>query len=277
MQELVKVATNAQGEQVVNARDLHQFLIKDAKGGQTGRDFSHWIVETLGYGFVEGEDYEVLEFDYLGNPLVKNGESDNQQIRVHKRDYALTLDCAKQVAMIQNNDKGKQARQYFIECEKQLRQVSSTPAVTFHVPTTYAEALRAYADKVEETEKLASENAKLLPKAEYTEQVLLSSSSHTTTTIAAQLNMSAVALNKILCEKGVQYRHQDHYILFAKYKDKGYAKTETRVYQTPDGPKTKDWLLWTEKGRLFIQTLLNESLSFSKPAIAKRGGESHAG
>jgi anti-repressor protein len=143
--ELIKI-TEQNGSQVVNARDLHAFLIQEAKGGQTGEDFSHWIKRTLSYGFLESVDYEILEYDYLGNLIAKNSESDNQQVRVYKRDFALTIDCAKQIAMIQNNDKGKEARLYFIECERKTKQSQS--------PTTFLEALKIAVKLEEEKQAL---------------------------------------------------------------------------------------------------------------------------
>lgn len=106
MNELVKV-TNRQmnGESVntVNARDLHEFL-------QSGQQFGNWIVNKVDkYGFIEGVDFliDLLKTpDQLGRPL---------------QEYYITLDMAKQLAMVENNDKGKEARLYFIRCEKELR------------------------------------------------------------------------------------------------------------------------------------------------------------
>jgi len=110
-----------------------------------------------------------------------------------------------------------------------------------------------------------AEIKQLKPKAEYTEKVLLSESTLTISEIASQLNMSAVALNRLLCQRGVQYKHRDHYILYARYKDKGYAKTNTYAYPATDNKiKTRDGLVWTERGRAFIHSLVNSALSFNK-------------
>ena len=107
MTELIKISDH-NGRKLVNARELHEFLIKDAKGGQIGRDFSNWIKDAIEkYSFVKDEDYIVLEYNYKGELIVKNGESDNQY--VNKRDYGLTVDMAKELSMVQNNDKGREA------------------------------------------------------------------------------------------------------------------------------------------------------------------------
>ena len=99
MQELIKI-TERNGQKVVSARDLHTYL--DA----TER-FSNWIERQFQYGFIENTDYVGCK---VFNTLAKQ-ELD---------DFALTIDCAKEISMLQKNDKGKQARLYFIECEKQL-------------------------------------------------------------------------------------------------------------------------------------------------------------
>jgi anti-repressor protein len=119
MNQLIKISEN-NGNKAVSARELHEFLIKDAKGGQIGEDFSHWIERKLEYDYEYGIDYTTIEYDYLGNEI--NSESENQDVRVHKRDYILTMDTAKEMAMTQNNDKGKQARRYFIAIEKKATQ-----------------------------------------------------------------------------------------------------------------------------------------------------------
>jgi len=116
MEELIKIGTSTKtGNPVVNARDLYTFL--EAK-----HTFSAWIRELITkYQFVENKDYARVYYDVRGNVLTvrlsKNGETDVQGL-IHKIDYALTMDCAKEIAMVQNNFKGSQARQYFIDVER---------------------------------------------------------------------------------------------------------------------------------------------------------------
>lgn len=97
---------------LVNARDLHTFL-------DVGKRFASWIVERIAeYGFVENQDFmiisQVREKIGRGRPA---------------KDYHLTLDTAKELAMVERNEKGRQVRRYFIECEKKLR--SMQPAQQF--------------------------------------------------------------------------------------------------------------------------------------------------
>lgn len=102
MNELISVK-NENGELLVNARDLH-------KGLGIGKDFSTWIKDMLKYGFEENVDYIV--FTEFGE---KGGRP--------KKEYVLKIDMAKEIAMIQRSEKGKQVRKYFIECEKKLKEI----------------------------------------------------------------------------------------------------------------------------------------------------------
>lgn len=120
--ELIKIY---QGN-LVNARELHQFLVLEAKELNKGEQFANWIRRMLEFDFTIGEDYTTIGYNYKGEVIEENGvkkfiKSDNQ--RVSKRDYYLTLNCAKQIAMIQNNEKGREARRYFIRCEETLQKL----------------------------------------------------------------------------------------------------------------------------------------------------------
>ncbi|EER0796533.1 antA/AntB antirepressor family protein [Escherichia coli] len=90
---------------LVNARDLHGFL-------EVGKDFSNWIRARLNeYGFVENLDYILFSPNFAKTPGRR------------RKDYHLTLDTAKELAMVERNEKGRQIRRYFIECEKKLRNI----------------------------------------------------------------------------------------------------------------------------------------------------------
>ncbi|HFP5031201.1 TPA: antA/AntB antirepressor family protein [Escherichia coli] len=93
---------------LVNARDLHTFL-------GVGKRFASWITERIAeYGFVENQDYILVS----PNREIKGRGGDRRS-----KDYHLTLDTAKETAMVERNGKGRQIRRYFIECEKKLRNI----------------------------------------------------------------------------------------------------------------------------------------------------------
>ncbi|UZR99816.1 antA/AntB antirepressor family protein [Chondrinema litorale] len=97
--ELIKIYKG----NLVDARELHQFL-------ESKRDFSNWITQRINrYGFIDGEDFTT-------NLLKSTGGRPSKE-------YYLTFDMAKELAMVENNDRGRQARRYFIEAEQALMQL----------------------------------------------------------------------------------------------------------------------------------------------------------
>ncbi|NCC97271.1 MAG: hypothetical protein EOM02_10570, partial [Synergistales bacterium] len=107
--------------QVVNARELHGFL-------ESGRQFGNWIEDRISkYGFAEGEDY-VLVFNKSG----KNPSGGRPT-----KDYLLTLNVAKELCMVENNERGRQARKYFIACEEELRKRQALGDFYDRIPKTY--------------------------------------------------------------------------------------------------------------------------------------------
>ncbi|EPM2236715.1 antA/AntB antirepressor family protein, partial [Escherichia coli] len=95
-----------------NARNLHAFL-------GIGKMFAHWIKDRLGeYGFVENQDFVIA----CQNWQAKGRGGHN------RKEYHLTLDTAKELAMVERNEKGRQIRRYFIECEKKLRNIQPVQA-----------------------------------------------------------------------------------------------------------------------------------------------------
>lgn len=100
---LVNRPVAGQAQQTVNARELHAFL--------ENRDmFANWIKDRIEqYGFVENQDL----VRYLENSKKPLGGRPSME-------YALSLDMAKELSMVERNEKGKRARQYFIDCEKRL-------------------------------------------------------------------------------------------------------------------------------------------------------------
>nr|DAX24875.1 MAG TPA: AntA/AntB antirepressor [Caudoviricetes sp.] len=240
MNELIKI-TEYNGNQAVSARDLHKFL-------EITERFSSWFERMLQYGFVENQDFTSAK----SFTLVNNGAQ--REID----DYALTLDCAKEISMIQRSKKGKEAREYFIECEKQLR------SGKFALPTTYKEALQSLLIEVEAKERLQAQNElqakeleKQAPKVAYYDEVLTSQSTYNANQIAKELGMSAVTLNKKLHELKVQYKQGGQWLLYHPHQNKGYTKTVTYTYTDSKGETcTNSSTVWTEKGRAFIHSII---------------------
>jgi phage anti-repressor protein len=100
------------GRERVNARELHAAL-------EVGRDFSNWIKGRIEeYGFIHSEDYEM--YDGLSSPNPASSKSRAQKTV----EYSLTLDMAKELAMLERNEKGRAIRQYFIRVEARSREIA---------------------------------------------------------------------------------------------------------------------------------------------------------
>lgn len=152
MKELIKITTNEQGQQLVNARELHEGLEIKTK-------YQDWFKRMCEYGFEENIDFttiEELSQKREGSRLV------NRFIQTH----IITIDMAKEISMIQRNEIGKRFRLYFIECEKKLREIS-TP----QLPQDYLSALKALVASEEEKAKLLQEKEENAPKVLFADSV----------------------------------------------------------------------------------------------------------
>lgn len=110
MDELIKVQYS-DDRITVSARELHEFL-------EVKTQFKDWFPRMCEYGFIEETDFSsILSESTGGRPAI---------------DYQITLDMAKEISMIQRNEKGRQARKYFIECEKQLKQPKSVEDIMIY-------------------------------------------------------------------------------------------------------------------------------------------------
>ena len=219
--------------ETVSARELHEFL-------GNGDMFANWIKHRVEkYGFVENQDF----ISFLVATKKPNGGRPSQE-------YYITLDMAKQLAMVENNEKGMQVRKYFIECEKQLNAQQS------QLPTTYLEALEAL---------LASEKAKLTleqqasinaPKVAHYDRVADRKNLVNASQVGAKVGLSAVKLNKLLDDFGVYNksvkRNARTFNLWFIERSFGEMKQSEAGY---------DQALFTHKGEAwFIEKLTNEGV-----------------
>jgi len=124
MGDLIQINTNSQGDHTVDARRLHKFL-----GVKT--EFKDWIARRINeYDFIEGIDFSSFLSESTGGRPLKG--------------YDIKIPMAKEISMVEKNEKGKQARKYFIECERKSKQ-PQLPDFTNPVV-----AARAYADTYEQ-------------------------------------------------------------------------------------------------------------------------------
>ena len=240
MQELIKITVNANGNKVVSARDLHEFL-------KVETPLRLWLPRMTEYGFVENVDFTPYFFVHPQN-------------KQSTADYALTLDCAKEISMLQRTEKGKQARQYFIACEKQLKAFNPAELTRMDILQMALEAEHKVLVLEEQNQLQAKELKDAQPHVNYSKNVLQSDNGIRITIIAKELSMSAEKLNDLLHQKRVQYKQNGTWVLYDKYQDKGYTKTLTVHFTTSTGAGTSHLTVWTETGRMFIHQLVNEKI-----------------
>ncbi|WP_295495340.1 phage antirepressor KilAC domain-containing protein [uncultured Streptococcus sp.] len=104
MNEIITVTLNENHEPVVSGRQLHETL-----GVKTA--YKDWFKRMTEYGFTENQDFNTLKFEQVRT-------EGKREVRREMTDHVLKLDMAKEIAMIQRTDKGKEVRQYFIQVEK---------------------------------------------------------------------------------------------------------------------------------------------------------------
>lgn len=202
--ELIPISEN-NGKRAVSARDLYNFL------GCTER-FQSWFDRQLQYGFTENVDYVGCK---VFNALA------NQELQ----DYAMTISMAKEVSMIQRNEKGKEARQYFIACEQKLKEVPVQQQ--YQLPQTYLEALKALVVAEEEKQQLALENKLMKPKAEYFDNLVDRNLLTNIRDTAKQIHIPQNKFVSLLLEHKFVYRD-------AKRKLKPYAEYIPLYFEMKD-------------------------------------------
>ena len=193
MQELISlhnVEFDGTEQQTVNARELHAFL-------EVGKDFSTWLKDRIEkYGFVENLDFVKIDSPKLGNQ--RGG--DRRSIEYH-----ISLSMAKELCMVERNEKGKKARLYFIECEKIAKQKTRPLAI----PQTLPEALRLAADLAEKNQKLLEEQKVNAPKVDFCNQVVAENGSMTITKAAKVIGYPPRKFKDYIRQIGWLYSNAD--------------------------------------------------------------------
>lgn len=216
----------------VSARELHEFL-----GVRTA--YKDWFPRMCEYGFTEGNDFcSFLSESTGGRPA---------------QDAALTIDMAKEICMLQRNEKGKQARQYFIEVEKEWNSPEKIMARALDIAHKTIDSLKL--ENAQQKQMLAEYS----PKASYYDLVLQTTTALSASAIAKDYGKSAQWLNEKLHDLKIQYKQGDVWLLYQKYAEMGYTCSKTHLYTDKGGiPQSKMHTYWTQKGRLFIYDELKQ-------------------
>ena len=235
---LIKIYENDRQEQVVNARELHTAL-------NNKRKFSDWIKQRIEqYGFVEDVDFTTF------HNFVKRAGSN---LGSKTTEYALTLDTAKEIAMVENNEQGRKIRRYFIEVEKKARNM-------FEIPKTLPEALRKAAELAEQLEEQK-------PKVLFADSVETSKNSVLINELAKILKQNGyeIGQNRLfekLRNEGylIKQKGQNWNLPTQKAMDLGLFEVKKTVVNKPNGEViTKPTTKVTGKGQIyFVNKFLKE-------------------
>lgn len=212
--------------ETVDARQLHAFL-------GVSSAFTTWLTRRIEeYGFTEGRDFlPFLEESSGGRP---------------SKEYALSLDMAKELSMVERNDKGREARRYFIECERRAK--NPDPVVALNDPAALRTLLL---DNVNKVLALQGEVEEMRPQVQALERIALSDGSMCITDAAKTLQVQTKSLFAFLrshkwiytrqgCSSEIAYQdklaqglleHKTNTVT----KSDGYEKTVTQVRVTAKG------------------------------------------
>ena len=220
MNELLKV--NYDNDRItLSARELHEFL-------EVKTSFKDWFPRMCEYGFNESQDF---------NPL-KNEQvrlEGNRQVKRTVQDYEITLDMAKEIAMIQRSDKGKEVRQYFLELERRWNGPEAVMNRALEYSRKQVKAL------MEEKQGLIEENKELKPKALFADAVSASNESILIGQLAKLIRQNGYEIgqnrlfewmreNEYLIKKGERYNQPTQ-----KSMDLGLFEVKERTITNPDG------------------------------------------
>ena len=221
MNELIKVDYSTD-RPTVSARELHEFL-------EVSTEYRHWFPRMCEYGFTEGQDFRSFLTESIGGRPAQDAQ--------------LTIEMAKEICMLQRNEKGKEARQYFIQLEKDWNSPEKVMARALKLADKQISSLRA------ENSALTVENQIMAPKAEYFDDLvdrnLLTSFRET----AKQLEIKEKAFIAFLLEKKFIYRDKKGKLMPYAEKNNGLFEVKecfndktqwsgTQTMITPKGRET---------------------------------------
>lgn len=210
--ELIKI-TERNGKRAVSARELHLKL-------GVGKDFSSWIKSRIDkYEFIENQDFEV--FPKIG----ENSQGGRPTI-----EYALSLDMAKELCMVENSERGRTIRKYFIECEKIAREGT---LASYQIEDPIERAERWIAEQ-REKKRLEAKVAEDAPKVTFANAI-----------IGSKKNCLVGELAKILTQNGYRIGQNR---LFDWLREHGFLGKSGEYYNIPNQKYIEQGLFELKKG-----------------------------
>lgn len=227
MNELIKVDYSGE-KPTVSARELHEFL-------DVGSEYSHWFKRMCEYGFTEGQDYSSFLTD----------RSDGLPGKP-RQDAALSIDMAKEICMLQRNEKGKIARQYFLQLERDWNSPEKVMARALQIADRKIKELEISNSALSTSLEIAR------PKAEYFDQLVERGTLLSLRESAKELGIPPKKFVEELLARKYLYRNKSGKLLPYEEKNNGLFELKESVNTATGWSGTQT--LTTPKGRdLFRQ------------------------
>lgn len=221
MNELIKIIYD-NDRPTVSARELHEFL-------EVSTEYRHWFPRMCEYGFIEGQDFRSFLTESIGGRPAQDAQ--------------LTIDMAKEICMLQRNEKGKQARQYFIQLEKDWNSPEKVMARALRIADEKIKLLSA------QNSELTVQNAIMQPKAEYFDELVDRNLNTGIRETAKELGVKEKDFVRFLLDKKYLYRDKKSKLQpYAQFTDDLFVLKEcfnektswsgTQLLITPKGRET---------------------------------------
>jgi|SRR5690606_4021402 len=225
MNQLIKTSHNESGDIIVSGRELHEFL-------EVSTRYDIWFNRMTEYGFSQGIDF----IDVVQKRTTSHG-------RVHDMiDHHIKLDMAKEISMIQRTEKGKQARQYFLQIEK-----------LWNSPEAIMKRALEYADR--KMLELQSQIDRQQPLVAFAETCMTSDKSLLVREVAKLCSKNGIVTG----ERRLWQKLREWKLVFAnknepyqEYIDRGYFEIAQGVKESSKGAFTWLTMRVTPKGQVYI-------------------------
>lgn len=240
LQSIDLVDFTPEGKVEISGRQLHMKLNVKTR-------YNDWFSRMVEYGFVEGTDF----YSNLSKTSSDGGRPST--------DHILTLNMAKEIAMLQRTPEGQEIRRYLLKVEEDWNSPEKVMARAIVMANNKLKELTTKNYKLEnEIVHLNETINEMKPKADYVDRILSCKKLMPVTLIAKDYGYSGKRFNKILHDNGVQYKVGKQWVLYSKYQGCGY--THSRQY--PEITNSKGEFVsnmeWTQKGRLFLYNFLKK-------------------
>lgn len=234
MESLIKIEER-NGEQLVSGRDLHEFL-------EGSERFSKWWERMVSYGFEENKDY---------TPYQKVHPQNKQEYT----DYLMKISMAKELSMLQRNERGKQAREYFIKCEEAWNSEDMVLARALQIQN---KKILSYKEHIEVLENKIKEDAPRVSFAETIEKASDCILVREFSKIIANegIHLGEKSLYKWFREKGFIFKNSTEPMQSAV--QRGLFKVSERVIKAVTGDIVRSTTKITGKGQIYFLGLLKK-------------------